>query len=282
MRDKFGLLYDVRFSQEFIDNDCNLDFAEVIPDRLLSFRSLDGIPSFWNRLPIVFHCLDFSLGSAAPVDRDYLKKISALASQMRPMWISDHLAITRFDQVPLGHLSPIRMRSSTIELLCQKIDIIQNELQTPFLIENISYYFKIPGSDLTEVELFRRLVEKTGCRILLDLNNVLVNSKNHGFNPFIYLQELPLDAVQEIHIGGHRNNGNMYIDSHGDPVCEEVWSLLRYVSARMTSINVILERDQNVPPFTELVNELALAKRYVFAGRKESLRDVTPEQRAER
>jgi uncharacterized protein len=270
MTDRFGILHDYRFSQDLLSCPNQLDFVEVIPDRFMSMTDLANLSAFWSAIPTVFHSLNLSIGSIGALDRSYLQKIVALAKHLNPMWISDHLAITRSGQMQLGHLSPIRMSAGAITRIADKVAFIQDQLRLQFLIENIAYYFTIPGADLREAELLQRLVDKTGCGLLLDLNNVVVNANNHRFDPFEYLDEFPLGAVREIHIAGHRRNGELYIDSHGEPVGQAVWDLLKYVAAKVDSINVILERDQDMPPFTDLIAELAIARRYVAAGRTAS------------
>jgi uncharacterized protein (UPF0276 family) len=267
MKDNFGLLYDASRARDFRAGDGGVDFVEIIPDRFLAVEAATDIPESLMAIPKVFHSLDFSLGSDEALDTPYLKDISSLAKQFRPMWASDHLAFTRVDGVQLGHLSPIRLTKAAVRTVAGKIAIIQDELQIPFLIENIAYYYSIPGGDLTERELLERLVEETGCGLLLDLNNVAVNAANHGFDPYGYVREFPLYAVREIHIAGHRKRGDMYVDSHSDPVSELVWDLLRFVSGRLDAVNIILERDQEIPPFGELLRELAIARKCVAEGR---------------
>ena len=167
----------------------------------------------------------------------------------------------------MGHLSPIRMRASAIAKISDKISAIQDEIKSQFLVENIAYYFSIPGADVSEIELLRSLTARTGCGLLLDLNNLVVNASNHGFDPYEYLRDFPLNEVREIHIAGHRKSGNIYIDSHGDPVEATVWELLKFVAEKVDSLNVVIERDQDIPPFGELLRELAIARQSVSIGR---------------
>lgn len=267
MTDRFGLLYDAGFERDLVQSRREPDFFEVIPDRLMVADVPDDVRERLTNTPTVFHCLDLSLGSDEAVCEAYLGKLADLATQFTPMWISDHLAFTHIDGVHAGHLSPIRWDSGSIDRIAGKIAAIQDRLQLPFLVENIAYYFRIPGADLTEAALMRRLVERTGCGMLLDVNNVAVNAANHGFDPLACLEEFPLDAVGEIHVAGHRMRGETTIDSHGEPVDDGVWDLLRFVAGELESVNVVLERDQDVPPLGELMRELAIARRCVEEGR---------------
>lgn len=268
MTDRFGLLYDASFDQDLIRGQPDLDFLEITPDRFMAADWVDEVPECLMAKPTVFHSLNLSLGSDEALDGMYLTHLSRLARQFMPMWASDHLAFTHVDGVHLGHLSPIRWSANSIETIASKITEIQDKLRLPFLVENIAYYFRIPGADITEGELMQGLVERTGCGMLLDLNNVAVNAANHGFDPRAYLREFPLHAVREIHVAGHRKRGNMYIDSHGEPVDRVVWDLLRFVAKKLESVNIILERDQNVPPIGELMRELEIARKCVDECRR--------------
>jgi uncharacterized protein (UPF0276 family) len=265
MSERFGLLYDAAFGHELADRHQELDLLEIIPDRYFD-AGLDPIFSLPATLTKVFHSLNFSLGSDEPLDEFYMGQISTLATRLKPIWASDHLAVTRIDGTDIGNLSPIRWSSGAVAKIAGKIQKLQDRLKLPFLIENIAYYFRIPGAEFGEAELLDRLVQATGCSLLLDLNNVVVNAANHGFDPHAYLEDFPLHAVQEIHVAGHRKRGQLHLDSHGEPVGESVWELLRFVAARVGSVNIILERDQDIPPFDELVGELAIARRCVREG----------------
>jgi uncharacterized protein len=268
MTDRFGLLYDDRFDGDLLGFPEGVDFLEIIPDRFSALSELGGIPEFLTAIPTVFHSLDLSLGSDEALDRSYLEGLSRLAKHFKPRWSSDHLAVTRIDGASLGHLTPVRWSAASVERIAAKIAEVQGELGIPFLIENIAYYVRIPGADISEGELLHGLVEKTGCGVLLDVNNLAVNAENHGFDPYAYLDEFPLHAVGEIHIAGHRRRGRMCIDSHGDPVSELVWDLLRFVAGKRQPVHVVLERDQDVPPFGELMRELAMARRCVAEARQ--------------
>ena len=267
MNDRFGLLYDATFGHELAGRHKELDLLEIIPDRFFG-NGHDPVFSLPAPLPTVFHSLNLSLGSDEALDASYLGEICALARRLKPLWASDHLAVSHIDGADLGHLSPIRRSAAAVARIAGKVAAVQDRLQIPFLVENIAYYFRIPGAELGEAELLHRLVQASGCGLLLDLNNVVVNAANHCFDPYAYLRGFPLHAVREIHVAGHRQQGRLYLDSHGEPVGELVWNLLRFVAGRVGSVNLILERDKAVPPFDELVRELAIARRCVREGRR--------------
>jgi uncharacterized protein len=263
MTDRFGLLYDSRYDREFAARPAAVDFLEIIPDRFFALEDLGVLPD----APTVFHSLDLSIGSDEPLDQAYLDALALLARHCKPLWASDHLAVSKLDGTSLGQLTPVRWRAASVERMAGKLMAVQDRLGVPFLIENIAYYVRLSGADLSEGELLHRLVAASGCGVLLDLNNLAVNAANHDFDPYAYLREFPLHAVGEIHIAGNRRRGAMLIDSHGDAVGELVWELLRYVARALPSVCVVLERDQDLPPFAELLRELAIARQCVEAAR---------------
>jgi uncharacterized protein (UPF0276 family) len=267
MTDRFGVLYDSSFGSDVAKGNNGVDFVEVIADRLMFDDRYADTLEILGTTEIVFHSLNLSLGSAEPLDPTYVENLSRLVVQFRPLWVSDHLAFTRAGGVDLGQLSPIRWDAESVRRIAGKVSAIQDELGIPFLIENIAYYFRMPGAEMAEGEFLHHVVERTGCGVLLDVNNVAVNAVNHDFDPDAYIREFPLDAVGEIHIAGHRNLGQTCIDSHGEPVADTVWDLLREVSGKVRCVNVILERDQNVPLLPELLGELAVARKCVKEGR---------------
>ena len=278
---RFGLLYDASFVDALAGHRDRLDLLEVVPDGLF-VRNDDPILEphriFGSRPapPIVFHSLGLSLGADQPLDDGYVDRLCDLARRLDPLWASDHLAISRLGSVDLGHLSPIRWSAAAIDRVATKIARLQDRLRIPFLVENIAYYFRIPGADLSEVELLGRIAVAADCGLLLDLNNVAVNAANHGFDPYAYLRSFPLAAVREIHVAGHRRSGALVLDSHDRAVSDLVWDLLRFVSARVPEMNLILERDDDIPPLAELIDELARARQAVRDGR---MQPACPEPR---
>jgi|tagenome__1003787_1003787.scaffolds.fasta_scaffold20986338_6 uncharacterized protein (UPF0276 family) len=287
MTDRFGVLYDSSFGRELPRE--NVDLVEVIADRLMFDDRYADTLEILDAMETVFHCLNLSLGSVEPLDPTYMENLSQLVAQFRPRWISDHLAFTRAGGVDLGQLSPIRLDTQSVIRIAGKVAAIQDELGIPFLIENIAYYFQMPGAEMSEGEFLHHVVERTGCGVLLDVNNVAVNAVNHGLDPESYIREFPLEAVGEIHIAGHRRLGPMCIDSHGEPVADTVWDLLRAVSRKLRCVNVILERDQNVPPLPQLLCELDVARTCVTEGRRlsgdsaeDGSTDPSPPRRAPR
>jgi uncharacterized protein (UPF0276 family) len=257
------------FEHEIADHRDQLDLLEVIPDRFFG-QSNDPIFDISSPPSIVFHSLNLSLGSDQELDSAYVDDICELARRLKPLWASDHLAVSQIGDADLGHLSPVRWSTAAVARIAGKVAYLRERLRIPFLVENIAYYFEIPGADIGEAQLLCALVEASGCELLLDLNNVAVNAANHGFDPYAYLRSFPLHAVREIHVAGHRRYGAIYLDSHDRPVSDLVWDMLRFVSGRISTVNVILERDDDVPAIAELMGELTTARTCVREGKRRS------------
>jgi uncharacterized protein (UPF0276 family) len=137
---------------------------------------------------------------------------------------------------------------------------VQDRCGVPFALENITYYFELPGSRLREAELLTRIVERADCGLLLDLNNLYVNSRNHNYDPYEFMRALPLERVLQIHIAGAVERDTFIVDSHAHPTGDEVFEYLRFVCEKVPPPSVVLERDQNLPPFAELLAELRRAR----------------------
>jgi uncharacterized protein (UPF0276 family) len=237
-----------------------IDFLEIIGDQCFEPSMCNHIEEWTRRLPSVCHFLGLSLGSAEPLDEQYVVMVKDVLERIRPVWFSDHLAISRVKGMDLGHLSPVTFTDETVEIVSRKASDLQTECGLPLLLENITYYFQVPGATLTEWELLTRIVETADCGILLDLNNLYVNARNNGYDAYRYLRSIPLDRVMQVHIGGTTVHDGVLIDSHAHPVPEEVFEYLGYVCRHSPVSAVLLERDRNMPPFEELSLEMRRAR----------------------
>jgi uncharacterized protein (UPF0276 family) len=215
-------------------------------------------------LPWIGHGVDSSIGTLEPLDEHYLRSVQQAARATRCNWFSDHLAFTHANDIETGMLMPVQFSLGNMDLLTAKIRFIRERIGVPFLIENIPYYFEIPGSDVAEIDFIVGLLERTGCGMLLDLNNLYANSVNHAFDPYRFVDKLPAAAIVEIHVAGGEMRGHLYIDTHGQPVNSKVLELLDYAVATKRPNAVILEREKNFPPMEDLLSELREMK-YIWA-----------------
>ena len=254
---------------------------EIMPDHF--FASPAALEPLAERYPLVLHDVGLSPGtwpdeSARAIEERRLERVRDLVRRARPLLISDHLALTRSPAGrDLGHLAPLRYTRALLEHLAARLAWLQDRLGAPLALENIAAPFLLPG-DFDEPAFFHRLVERTGCGVLLDLSNLVVNGRNFDFDPRVRLPDYPLGSVMQVHLAGARRDGGdprLWVDSHDGPVSEESFALLAALRGRAPLRAVIVERDDRLPPLGELCAEAARAAR-VFTGGEE-----TAGQRAE-
>ncbi len=210
--------------------------------------------------PVVLHGLSFNIGTDEPLNTTYLDQLKALIRETEPAWVSDHICWTGLHGRTSHDLLPIAYNQETLRLVSDKVNRIQDYLGQTVVLENPSTYLQFRSCEISEPAFINTLVANTGCRLLLDVNNVYVSSFNLGFDPFDYINTLKSDCVQQIHLAGHTNNQTHIVDTHDHPVCDEVWALYRRACQRFGKVATLLERDDHIPPFPELLAELGLAR----------------------
>lgn len=215
--------------------------------------------------PLSLHGVGLSLGSADALNRDHLEKLKRLIARYQPALVSDHLSWSSVDGRYLNDLLPLPYTEEALVHVAHRIEEAQDYLGRQLLIENPSTYLQFVESTIPEVEFLCALVERSGCALLLDVNNVYVSARNHGFDAAQYIHAVPADAVQEIHLAGHTvkryEDGEILIDTHDDVVCDAVWRLydetIRTIGPRPT----LIEWDMKVPPLSVLLAEASQANR---------------------
>ncbi|HBU14775.1 MAG: hypothetical protein A2092_11525 [Rhodobacteraceae bacterium GWE1_64_9] len=209
------------------------------------------------------HGVGLSIGGAGPLDGAHLARLRVLVDRYQPESFSEHLAWSSHGTEYLNDLLPLPYTPATLDLVCDHIDRVQEALGRQMLLENPSTYILFEQSSLTETEFLRQVVRRTGCGLLLDVNNVFVSATNHRSDPRAYLADFPLQAVAEIHLGGHAEealpSGPLLIDAHGSPVADPVWTLYAEVIAAIGAQPTLIEWDNDVPPFAILLAEAARA-----------------------
>ena len=209
------------------------------------------------------HGVGLSIGGAGPLDAAHLARLRVLVDRYQPESFSEHLAWSSHGTEYLNDLLPLPYTPATLDLVCDHIDAVQEALGRQMLLENPSTYILFEQSSLTETEFLRQVVRRTGCSLLLDVNNVFVSATNHRSDPRAYLADFPLQAVAEIHLGGHAEealpSGPLLIDAHGSPVADPVWTLYAEVIAAIGAQPTLIEWDNDVPPFATLLAEAARA-----------------------
>jgi uncharacterized protein (UPF0276 family) len=263
----FGLGLRPQHYAEILDGNPTVDWFEIISENYMvpGGRPLAMLEKIRARYPIVMHGVSMSIASTAPLDEDYLTALKALARRVEPQWISDHLCWTGVHGVNLHDLLPVPYTHEALDHVTARVHKVQELLGRPLTIENVSSYVRFGRSEMTEWEFLTELARRTGCRLLFDVNNVFVGAFNHGYDPLDFIDGVPVESVAQMHLAGHTDMGDYIIDTHGHPICAGVWELFRAAVERFGPVSTMIERDDNIPPLAELVEELEQA-RAIAAG----------------
>ena len=209
--------------------------------------------------PLSLHGVGLSLGSADALAERHLAKLRRLVERVEPAWVSEHLCWGAVGGAHFNDLLPMPYSDSALAVMTERVDRVQSELKRPILIENVSAYFEYRDSAMTETAFIAELARRTGCGILLDINNLYVNAVNFGFDPVARLSELPGSAIGEMHLAGHTVTEACLIDTHGTRVCEGVWSLYAQACRRFGPKPTLIEWDTDLPALAVLLDEAAKA-----------------------
>jgi uncharacterized protein len=208
-----------------------------------------------SHIPLVLHGVSMSIGGLDPLDRTYLRALKELADAIEPEWVSDHLCWGAIDGHHLHDLLPIPFTEEALDHITPRVLTVQDLLARPLVLENPSTYVAFDASVMPEWEFLAELARRTGARVLLDVNNVFVSAKNHGFSADDYLAGIPVDAVAQFHLAGHTDAGTHLLDTHDGPVCDAVWALYEKAIQRFGDVATLIEWDAKLPPYADLVAE---------------------------
>ncbi len=241
-----------------------VDWFEILSE---NFLDTGGRPAYVldltaERYPVAMHGVSLSVGSTDPVNFEYLRKLKALAGRTKARWISDHLCWTGVAGINTHDLLPMPYTDESLRHVAERVRTISDYLERPLFLENPSTYLEFAESTWTEWDFLAELTGLSGCGLLLDVNNVYVSSFNHGFDPFEYVDRIPVDRVVQIHLAGHTHKGTHILDTHSDHVVDPVWELYRRVYQRMGGIATLLEWDDSIPSFDTVHAEALKARWY--------------------
>lgn len=265
----FGLGLRKDHHADFLSRAVPVDFVEIISENFMAAggRPLHTLDAVRERHRVAMHGVSLSLGSADGLDRNYLAALKALARRVDPLWLSDHLCWTGFGGAGTHDLLPLPYTEEALDICAANICHAQDVLERPLLVENPSSYVAFAHSTMREWEFLAALCERSGCYLLLDVNNIHVSSVNHGFDPHAFLGGIPADRVRQIHLAGHSAGPDgLLIDTHDAPVPPPVWALYRAAVARCGTGATMIERDDHIPPLDELLTELDTARRHAAAA----------------
>jgi uncharacterized protein (UPF0276 family) len=258
----FGLGLRPQHYAEILDGTPEIDWFEAISENYMvpGGRPLHALMRVRERWPVVLHGVSLSIGSTDPLDEDYLGRLKALADRVEPVLISDHLCWTGVSGINLHDLLPLPYTEEALGHVVERVLRVQERLGRRILLENVSSYVTFTQSAVPEWQFIAEVARRADCLLLLDVNNVYVSAFNHGFDPLAYLDAIPGERVRQIHLAGHENNGTHIIDTHDHPVIDAVWSLYAEAIRRFGPVATMIERDDRIPPLSELESELDRAR----------------------
>lgn len=263
-----GVSYRSAWRWEVIRHRESLGVVECIPDDVAGEAGIRELELIRDAVPVILHGIGLSLGSAEGLDPARVRHVARVAEAVQPPWMSEHIAFTRAGGVEIGHLTPLPFTREAVATLAANTAELKAALPgLPFLLENIAYPFPLPGAEMTEAEFVRAVIEEADAGLLLDLENVHANAVNHGYDPIEYLESLPLERVVEVHLAGGLWNEGQYVDTHSRSVPEESWKLLEWLVPRTGVRAVIIERDDDLPAFDDLLAEVRRAEGLLHAAR---------------
>ncbi|HEX4740921.1 MAG TPA: DUF692 domain-containing protein [Caulobacteraceae bacterium] len=265
----FGLGLRPPHYQDFLARNVPVDFVEVISENFMvaGGRPLRIMDAVRERFPVAMHGVSMSVGSADGLREDYLVRLKTLADRVRPLWVSDHLCWTGVEGFNSHDLLPLPYTEEALEIVCANVLHAQDVLERPLLLENPSSYLVFADDVMSEWEFIAEMCRRTGCFLLLDVNNIYVSGTNHGFDPMTYLAGIPADRVRQIHLAGHSAGRDLLIDTHDHPVPAPVWNLYEAALGRVGPVATMIERDDNIPLLDELLAELDIARSRATAWR---------------
>ena len=258
----FGLGLRPVHYPDFLDQPQAVDWLEIISENYMvpGGKPLAMLDAILERYPVAMHGVSLSIGSTDGLDAQYLAELKALANHVQPMWISDHLCWTGVQGRNAHDLLPLPYSEEALRLVVRHVNQVQDTLGRRILLENVSSYLNYRSSEMSEWEFLRQVAEQADCLLLLDVNNIYVSGINHSFDPIEFLNHLPVERVQQIHLAGHSDHGDYIVDTHDHPVAEPVWELYRYTCAHFGEVATMIERDDNIPELSVLIAELDRAR----------------------
>lgn len=241
-----------------------VDWFEIISENFMvdGGKPLENLDKILEQYPVVQHGVSLAIGSPDPLDFEYLKQLKALTRKTKTPWVSDHLCWGRLEGAHYHDLLPLPYTQEVITYVAERARIVQDYLELPFALENLSSYVSFQADQMPEWDFYTQVVEKADILMMLDVNNIYVSSRNHGFDPKDYYSNIPLDRVVQIHLAGHKDKGDYVLDTHDDYVRDEVWALYGEVWPLTNNASTLLEWDDNFISFEETWKEALKAKAF--------------------
>ena len=257
-----GMGYRDPLCNDILQSRDKIDFLEITADHFLQsptvrWRFLDKLRSQYTLIP---HGLNLSLGSAEGLNLEYLNDLIELIKYVKPPWWSEHIAFTKAGEIEIGHLSPLAFNRESIGAFCENVNKVQDKIETPLILENITYNIDLPWNEMEENKFLGEILDRTGCGLLLDVTNLFINAKNHDYDPIQFLETIPAERIIQLHFVGGMIKEGKWIDNHCENTQDDIFILIESVLKYAPVKGIILERDDNFPRFKTLTDELERAR----------------------
>ena len=264
-RDISGIGVGLRrqFAKELATTSRQVDFIEIVPENWVCFggKSRRLLDACTERFATVSHSVSLNIGGEDALDGELLEKTAALCERLQAPFFSDHVCYSSVQGQPVHDLLPLPFSQQALEHTAARICQVQQQVGRPLVLENATFYAHMPGAQMDEATFIGQLLEAGDCGLLLDVNNVYVNSQNHGFDAQQFIDRMPMHRVRQLHLAGHTLQGNTIIDTHIGPIIDPVWELYRYTLKRAGRlIPTLIEWDQEIPPLAEVLDEVDRAR----------------------
>ena len=258
----FGLGLRTEHYNQILESKPTVDWFEALSENYMipGGKPLDYLTKIRANYPVVMHGVSLSIGSTAALDLDYLRDLKKLADRIQPAWISDHLCWTGVHGQNIHDLLPLPYTEEAAKHVAARVRQVQDFLGRQILLENVSSYASYIDSSMTEWEFITQIANDADCLLLLDVNNIYVSSFNHNFDAKAFIDGVPKNRIQQIHLAGHQNNGGYIIDTHDAPVIDPVWDLYAHAIKRFGAVSTMIERDDHIPALEVLMQELQVAR----------------------
>lgn len=250
--------------EDILQNQPAIDWFEIISENFMvdGGQPLEILDRILETYPVVQHGVALAIGSPLPLNFDYLKKLKKLAERTKTPWLSDHLCWGGLPGAHYHDLYPLPYTKEVVDYVAERARVVQDFLEIPFALENLSSYVAFKQDEMTEWEFYSAVVEKADIYMMLDVNNIYVSSRNHGFDPKTYYQNIPLERVIQIHLAGHSDFGDYVLDTHDQRVRDEVWQLYSEIYPLTQGVSTLLEWDDHLLSFEETCKEALKAKEF--------------------
>lgn len=258
----FGMGLRTEYFDALLAAPHDLDWLEITSENFMvaGGKPLHYLEQVRARWPVVMHGVSMSIGGTDPLDMDYLASLRELARRIEPAWVSDHLCWTGVGGINSHDLLPLPYDDEAVAHVVARIHVVQDVLQRELVLENLSSYITFDASTMPEWDFLAQVAQRSGCRLLLDLNNVQVSARNHGFDAREFLAGLPGDRIWQFHLAGHSDHGDYCIDTHDHAVPDVVWALYVDALERFGPVSTMIERDDDFPPLGEVLAEVQRAR----------------------